>query len=165
MRRLFLLAACLLLTACAGVGSMVEKPRVSLAGIEIEGLGLFEQRFLVSLRITNPNDVSVTVEGVDFSLDLNGEHFASGMSREEVTLPRLGETEVKLKVTTRLGMLWKQLKALQSGERPLGYHLTGRLYAPWIPGGMPFERKDELPPLKRLVPGQKEKQPSPPIKL
>ncbi|SFN74865.1 LEA14-like dessication related protein [Formivibrio citricus] len=156
MRRLFLIMASLLLSACAGVGSIVEKPSVSLAGIEIEGLGLFEQRFLVSLRITNPNDVSVTMDGVDFNLDLNGEHFASGMSRETVTLPRLGETEVKLKVTTRLDMLWKQLKSLQNGERPLGYHLTGRLYAPWIPGGMPFERKDELPALKRFIPKQKE---------
>lgn len=154
MRRWLVVIVGLLLSACTGVGGMVEKPRVSLAGVEIEGLGLLEQQFLVSLRISNPNDIAVAINGVDFSLNLNGEHFASGMSREEVTLPRLGETVVKLKVTTRLDRLWKQLRSLQSGDKPLGYQLTGRLYAPWIPGGVSFERKDELPALKQLIPAQ-----------
>ncbi len=148
----------LLLSACAGVGSVVEKPRISLAGLDVEGMGLFEQRFAVVLRVSNPNDFSVTLDGVDFSLDLNGEHFASGMSREAVTLPRMGNATVKLRVTTRLDTLLKQARTLQSRDKPLGYQLTGKVYGAWIPGGIPFERKGELPALKKIIPGRGEKQ-------
>ena len=113
--------------------------------------GLFEQRFLVTLRVTNPNDDSVTIDGVEFNLELNGQHFASGVGNERITLPRMGDAQVKLSVTTNLGSLWKQLRALQGGK-PIGYRMAGKLYTPWLPGGIRFDRKGELPGLGEFLP-------------
>lgn len=151
MRRLLILCCVLMLAGCAGLGAL-EKPQVSLAGLELQEVGLFEQRFLVTLRVTNPNDRSVTVDGVEFALDLNGEQFASGVGSDKVTLPRRGEALVKLTVATSMGRVWRQLRALQSLSKPLAYRMTGKLYTPWIPGGMPFDKTGELPALNQIFP-------------
>ena len=151
MRQFFMLCSAILLAGCVGMGQL-EKPQVSLAGLELDEFGLFEQRFQVTLRVVNPNERAVTVNGVEFNLDLNGEHFASGVGHDAVTLPGLGEALVKLKVTTNLGGLWKQIRALQSLNKPLSYHMTGTLYAPWIPGGIAFDRQGELPALGQILP-------------
>lgn len=151
MRRILMLCCVLLLAGCAGLGNL-EKPQVSLAGLALDDFNLFEQRFRVTLRVTNPNDRSVTVDGVDFDLALNGEHFASGIGRDQVTLPRLGDALVTLKMTTNLSSLWKQIRTLQSTKKPLAYRMSGKLHAPWVPGGIPFDRKGELPALNEIFP-------------
>jgi LEA14-like dessication related protein len=150
MKRLLIVLFALLLSAC-GTTRLDQKPKVSLAGLELQEIGLFEQRFLVTLRVTNPNDDSVTIDGVEFKLELNDQHFASGVGKERITLPRMGDALVKLSVTTNLGSLWKQVRALQGGK-PIGYRMTGKLYAPWLPGGIPFDRKGELPGLGEFLP-------------
>lgn len=150
MKRLLIALLVLLLSAC-GTPGLDQKRKVALAGLEPQELGLFEQRFLVTLRVTNPNDASVTVDGVEFNLELNGQPFASGVGKERITLPRMGDAQVKLSVTTNLGSLWKQLRALQGGK-PIGYRMVGKLYTPWLPGGIPFDRKGELPGLGEFLP-------------
>lgn len=150
MRRVLVFCCVLLLAGCAGLGEL-KKPQVGLAGLALDEIGLFEQRFLVMLRVTNPNDDSVTIDGVEFKLELNDQHFANGVGKERITLPRMGDALVKLSVTTNLGSLWKQVRALQGGK-PIGYRMTGKLYAPWLPGGIPFDRKGELPGLGEFLP-------------
>lgn len=151
MRRFFMLCSALILTGCVGIGQL-EKPQVSLAGLELDKFGLFEQHFWVMLRVANPNERALAVDGVEFNLDFNGEYFASGVGHDKVTLPGLGEALVRLKVTTNLSSLWKQIRALQSLNKPLVYHMTGKLYAPWVPGGIAFDRKGELPALGQILP-------------
>ncbi len=153
MRRVLVFCCVLLLAGCAGLGEL-KKPQVGLAGLALDEIGLFEQRFLVTLRVTNPNDSSVTVDGVEFDLALNGEHFASGVGHDKVTLPRMGEALVKLQVRTNLSSLWRQIRALQSLNKPLAYRMTGKLHAPWVPGGIPFDRKGELPGLNEIFPDE-----------
>lgn len=152
MRRLILLGLAGLLVACTTLLGVPEKPKVALAGIVLEDLGLFEQRFQLALRVSNPNDTELTIDGLDFKLELNGKAFASGESREAVTLPRKGDVLVKLKVKTRLVGILDQIKLLQTGEKPLSYRMLGRLYTPWLPGGIAFERKGELPRMNQIFP-------------
>lgn len=149
MKRLLIILSALLLAACAGLGSLLEKPHVKLAGLELEQVKLLEQRFVVTLRVSNPNNVSVTIDGVDFDLFLNGGAVASGASREAVTLPSQGDAYVKIRVNTRLDQLWKQLRAQQKQGGPLNYEIKGRLHAGWLPGGLPFSRHGELKALSR----------------
>jgi len=151
MRRILMLCCALLLGGCVGLGEM-KKPQVALAGLALENFNLFEQHFLVTLRVTNPNDSSVTVDGVDFDLELNGEHFASGVGNDKVTLPRMGDALVNLKVSTNLSGLWRQIRIMQTTHKPLAYRVIGRLHAPWVPGGIPFDRKGELPALNEIFP-------------
>lgn len=157
MPRLLMFFVGLLLASCTGIRGMVEKPGVEFAGLEVQGMGLSEQNFLVTLRLSNPNDFSITLDGVDFTLSLNGEHFASGTSREAVTLPRLGEADVRVRITTRLDALRKLIRAQYKSGAQQEYQLNGRFYGAWVPAGVPFERKGVLPSLKKGLSGSKEK--------
>jgi LEA14-like dessication related protein len=77
-----------LLAACANLAGLSQKPEVSLAGLKLTQLGLFEQRFSLQLRIQNPNDVDLPIDGLTFDVELNGQPFLKGVSDKAVRVPR-----------------------------------------------------------------------------
>lgn len=151
IRYLVLLAAAAVLIACNAIPSHFEKPQVSLANISLAKFGLLEQQFVLTLRVTNPNDYEIPVNGLHVNVDINNQPFAQGVSNEKVTLPRLGEQIVKMTVTTNLNQVLKQFKSLQSADIKLPYRIYGKVYAPLVPAGVAFERKGELDGLSDLA--------------
>lgn len=153
MKKILTVATLALLSACTGIPTHFEKPQVNLAGLQIAELGLIEQKFIISLRVTNPNDISVPIDGLNLKLDVNGQPFATGVSNEKVTLPKLGETVVKINVTTNLSSILKQIKTLQK-DQALAYTVSGKLFVPLVPGGISFDRQGELPGLGEFLPAE-----------
>ncbi|ALP62981.1 MULTISPECIES: LEA type 2 family protein [Paraburkholderia] len=137
-RVLMLFAALLALGGCAGMfGS--NPLRVNVAGIEpLEGQGM-EMRFILKLRVQNPNEAPVDFNGVSVELDLNGKPFASGVSDQSGTVPRFGETVIGVPLTVPAFTVVRQAFAFadsaQSGQLP--YVLRGRL-AGGVTGGTRF---------------------------
>ncbi|WP_176054148.1 LEA/WHy family protein [Paraburkholderia caribensis] len=137
-RVLMLFAALLALGGCAGMfGS--NPLRVNVAGIEpLEGQGM-EMRFILKLRVQNPNEARVDFNGVSVELDLNGKPFASGVSDQSGTVPRFGETVIGVPLTVPAFTVVRQAFAFadsaQSGQLP--YVLRGRL-AGGVTGGTRF---------------------------
>ncbi len=135
---LMLFAALLALGGCAGMfGS--NPLRVNVAGIEpLEGQGM-EMRFILKLRVQNPNEAPVDFNGVSVELDLNGKPFASGVSDQSGTVPRFGETVTGVPLTVPAFTVVRQAFAFadsaQSGQLP--YVLRGRL-AGGVTGGTRF---------------------------
>ncbi|WP_051710019.1 LEA type 2 family protein [Andreprevotia chitinilytica] len=154
MIRRWLVLATLLLAACMNVPDHFEKPRVSLAGIELKEVGLLEQRFVLTLRLQNPNNISIPIDGLDAELSIADKPLAQGVLRQHVTLPALGEATVPIEVTANLPALIKAWRALQQRG---SYRLTGKLFVPLRPDGVPFDHTGELPMLNdvlnKLVPG------------
>lgn len=121
-------AVTLALDGCAGLFG-ADPLRVSVAGIEpIESQGM-EMRFNVKLRVQNPNDSTVSFNGVSLDLELNGKPFASGVSDQGGTVPRFGETVVTVPLTVPAFAAVRQAFAFagaaQSGQVP--YVLRGKL--------------------------------------
>jgi hypothetical protein len=86
------------LAGCAGLG-VREPVNVSVVGMEpLPGQGM-EGRFLVKLRVQNPNDRPIDYDGVSLELDLRGSRLATGFSDERWTVPRFGETFVQVPVS------------------------------------------------------------------
>lgn len=152
-RRAGLIAFSLLLLA--GCGGLAQKPEVSLAGLDLVELGLFEQRFVMKLRIRNPNDSDLKIDGLFFDVELNGLHFAKGLSDKPVSVPRMGEALLEVRATSNLGSVLRQLRELQKGGRDrIDYRLSGRINIDGL-GSIPFDRRDELQmPLFDLLPGK-----------
>ena len=116
----------LALSACATLTARLEPPRVSLAGLELTELGVFEQRYRLRLRVQNPNDVALPITGMAFRLDLNEREFAHGVSDGKVTVPAFGEAELDVTVTSTLAGLVDQLQRLGRGESDrFAYRLSG----------------------------------------
>jgi len=144
MKRLFCCLLLAVLAACAGLSGLSQKPEISLAGLDLLELGLFEQRFAFRLRIRNPNDVALPISGLTFAVDLNGQPFASGLSDKAVTVPRFGEAVLDVTATSNLGSVLRQLRELQKGGRErVDYRLSGRVMVDGL-GALPFERKGEI---------------------
>ncbi len=126
---------------CTQLAGIKQNPDITLAGIELVELGLLEQRFILKLRIQNPNDVALPINGMTFDVELNGAAFAKGLSDKVVTVPRMGEMVMEVKAISNLGAVWKQWGELQkSSPDRVSYRLFGRLFLKGL-GSIPFERK------------------------
>jgi LEA14-like dessication related protein len=142
----------LLLLVSAGCASMatLEAPEVQLTRIQVlEPLpGSLEQRFEVGLRVINPNNRAVTVDGLDFELDLNERRLARGVSNQRFELPRLGEAETSILVTTSVLDVLRQAMALGSRpDAPMDYRLRGRLHlGSGFVRSIPFDHRGLLTP-------------------
>jgi LEA14-like dessication related protein len=133
------------LGACAALTQKLEPPRVSLSGLEPEEFGLFEQRYLLRLRVQNPNDVELPIAGMDFHLYLNDEEFASGVSDQEVTVPAFGERLVEARVTSSLSGIIGQLRRMSRAEsQTFSYRLAGNVKLLNRSMKYPFDYRGEI---------------------
>ncbi|MGD9510449.1 MAG: LEA type 2 family protein, partial [Geminicoccaceae bacterium] len=96
-RRLSLLGF-LALAACASLTGR-EPLSVDVAGIEPLPSEGMEGRFLVKLRVQNPNETPVDFDGVSLRLDVRGQRLATGVSDARGTVPRFGETVLAVPVS------------------------------------------------------------------
>jgi LEA14-like dessication related protein len=115
----------------------------------VEGSPL-EQRIQVDLRILNPNDASISANGMQLRLDVNGARLARGVSDAYFTVPRLGEATTHIVATTTLFDLAKQIVVMSAGDKQtFRYVLDGDIY---LTDGGPFARsvsfhnEGEFPP-------------------
>lgn len=148
LRRVFAvgaLAALLLSAGCAGFGSRLEPPKLSVVGVEIVRGDLFEQRFKARMRVQNPNDRSIAVRGVSYTLQIGGEELGRGLSGSSFTVPALGEAEFDMLVTANLaGTVMRLLERARSNGLPdsLSYRLRGEVkLAEGLVRTIPFDEK------------------------
>ncbi|MGI9499193.1 MAG: LEA type 2 family protein [Geminicoccaceae bacterium] len=133
------------LSACGGLSvPKAEQPDVSLAGLSFGEAGLFEQGFILELRVKNPNDFDIPVDALNFALDVNGAPFAQGLRNEDFTLPASAEIVVPIQVAIATNDLIERVAAIGTGRR-LEYRLTGAAEInSWFSGPVPFERAGKL---------------------
>ena len=149
LTRLATLGLCIGAAGCASVQPL-ETPQLKVTSFEVleHRQDSLEQRFAVGLRVINPNNRDISVDGLDFSLDLNGRRLASGVSDRGFELPRLGEAETTVVVTTSLfDVLGQALRIGKQADQPMEYRLRGRLHL----GGLlrpsiPFDHSGQFTP-------------------
>jgi LEA14-like dessication related protein len=129
------------MNGCASWFVKEEPPEVVVTNVTpLEG-SAFEQRLRVDLRIRNPNDFDLTVTGIDFRLDLNGNRLARGLSNTEVRVPRLGDAVLAVDTSTSTFEVLRQLLTLTT-TRSVSYAITGVLHL--HEGRLPFENSGVL---------------------
>jgi LEA14-like dessication related protein len=139
------LLAGIFLGACATLSPYKDSPRVSLVSIQPQEMGMLEQRFALQLRILNPNDVAIPVEGLSYAIEINDREFAYGVSRQSVEIPAFGEALLDVEVASNLLNVMQQLQALHSETRnSMAYRLTGKISLANSPGSLPFDYSGEL---------------------
>jgi LEA14-like dessication related protein len=142
--RAVFLAGVLALVGCAGMGQQVEPPEVFVVGLEPLPGGNLEGRFRIDLRIQNPNDFELEIDGLDFDLHLNGVRLTRGLSDEVVRIPRLGEAVVEVTATTTVFDLVRQVINVPSLEG-MEYQVSGRVFLSDPPRGpVEFHRSGRL---------------------
>ena len=104
----------------------MKEPKVSLAGLNIKDLNPLSPSFLVRLKVDNPNDLDVNLDGADVALALNGRPVAAGVSRSPLVLKKLGSSEMDVEVTANTMSAIQQFLILQT-KSTLDYQVTGNL--------------------------------------
>jgi LEA14-like dessication related protein len=113
---------------CAGLGTKLETPRVSVVGIRALEASLFEQRLQVRLRVQNPNALEIPVRGLDVNMEVAEEPFAEGSTAREFTVPARGEAEFDMFVTAHAATALLRVAGASREERErIGYRLRGKL--------------------------------------
>lgn len=143
MKRWLVLAFAMALAACSGLPYNAKPPKVSVAEVDVRSLGLFEQRFDVGLRVSNPNDFDLGIEALEFELELNGRAFAKGLTRVSALIPATSSTVMRVDAVTQSRDLLKQIKALSPDLLKAGvpYRIFGRVKTDKSSNWIPFDRK------------------------
>lgn len=142
LKTVFLLVAAGLV-ACTPA---LHKPEVTLTGIELLGLGLSEQQFVMKLRVINPNALELPVEELQFDIEIEGRHFAHGTTTAPVTIPGNGEATLDIMALSRLGNLSKPVReALKEGRTQLAYRLAGQAELGKGIGRVPLTKSGTIP--------------------
>lgn len=136
--RLLLLILALCLPGCSILGWQrpLEAPEVRLVSIEKAKARWLSQRFILHMRLTNPNARALPVRQVRYSLRLEGITLAEGSERTWFSIPANGSGNYQVEVHTSL---WQHVKPLarllkQHAGEPLNYTLTVHLRTGFIFG-------------------------------
>ncbi|HYQ72592.1 MAG TPA: LEA type 2 family protein [Gammaproteobacteria bacterium] len=136
-----ILLCALFLAGCASLQPYAEMPRVSLVSIKPQDMQMLEQRFMLELRIQNPNSVAIPVEGLSYALEINQREFAYGVSQQEVSIPPYGEALLQVEVVSNLLNVMRQLQQLAgtAGGHGLEYRLRGKIGVAGVRRALPFD--------------------------
>jgi len=118
------------LTGCATtIENLVKTPEVKLSNVQVVGLGLKSQTFLLSFDVRNPNAFSLPVRSVSYGVKLDGQRFASGETPSEFSVPANSGTQFAISVDLDLLQTAPQLLSIvrQSALRDVSYELEGTL--------------------------------------
>lgn len=129
-RLLALLAAFTGLGACETLPeNLIEQPEIALRDVQVVGLGLNAQTFLLSFDISNPNPFPLPVKHVSYGVKLDGMRFATGSTPSEISVPADGATQFSISVELDLLNTAPALLSIvrEGVRREVPYELQGEL--------------------------------------
>jgi LEA14-like dessication related protein len=110
--------------------------------------GALEQRVRIDLRLQNPNDRQLVVQGMRVDLELNGQRLARGVSNTRFTIPALGEATTSITTSTSLFDLARQATVLP-GRTTMDYALSGELFVEGLAGSVKFRQHGRIGAVNR----------------
>jgi LEA14-like dessication related protein len=106
---------------------------------------LFEQVFDMELRVMNPSDKELVINGLVFDLEVNGQPFARGVSNQGFTVGPFASHVLQVEAITTLANLLRQIVQAQKGEfSGFTYRLKGHFYSHSSTLRIPFDESGEF---------------------
>lgn len=120
-----LIVLCLLcLTACNPLAKF-QSPSVQLSNLVVLEREGFEQRFLLKLKVTNPNKMRLPIQGLLYQVRLNGFDLFSGNAANLPDINALTDTYIEIPVSVNLISAGAVLATLLVNENPkINYQLN-----------------------------------------
>ena len=142
MKAMPLLVAAGLMSGCSLFVPKFAAPQLSVVSVELTKSALWEQRLKVRMRVQNPNDRTLPVKGLTYTMDLAGQEFASGVSGASFVVPAKGEAEFDMNVTANMaGALFKILGRGNDGGDAVEYRIRGKVsLSEGLLRSIPFEQ-------------------------
>jgi len=142
MRAIVAVTAVALLTGGCALAPRLTTPTLTIVGVKLEASDLLAQRLKVRVHVQNPNDRTLPIKAIEYTLDVDGQPFATGDSAASFVVPALGEAEFDMNVTTNVaGTLVRLLARPSEARASVPYRLAGKisLSEGWLQS-IPFEQ-------------------------
>lgn len=136
----------LLVSGCASLSTPMDPPNVSLdsfSSLPAEGGG---PRFLIKLRVQNPNEQKLDIVGVSYGIELAGQEVLTGVSNDIPVIDGYSEGVVSLEASLKLLQMLRLLASLgQTEADELTYRFTAKID---FKGLIPTQRVEEVGQIK-----------------
>ena len=127
-RILICLLALSLLSACATLDPDYEKPTVMMTSFHAVPTGGVMPDFEVGLRIINPNPEPLNLQGVVYSISLQGHELVKGVGKDYAPIEGYSEGNITLSASANLLQGIQFLADMaQSGDKQLEYEFEAKL--------------------------------------
>jgi LEA14-like dessication related protein len=125
-------------SGCALVPKL-QTPKFSIVDIEVHQANFLEQQLRVRVRVENPNDRSLPVQGISYTVYVGGQQFATGASDAGFLVPALGTAEFNMDVTANVAGALLAILGKPRGQA-IEYRMKGKveLSGGWL-RSVPFE--------------------------
>jgi LEA14-like dessication related protein len=136
-----------LLSVLAGCSLFVhwQTPTLSVVRIQLGHSDLFQQHLQVRMSVYNPNERELPVEGLSYSLEVNGEEVAHGESGASFVVPARGDAEFDMNVTANAAAALLRMFA-RGNAAPVAYRIHGKVQlSSGLLRSVPFDQQGELP--------------------
>lgn len=116
------------LSGCAGLTYHADPLNVTLTNIQLLDAQLLEQEYLLTLRVQNTNDSPLVINGLSYTLDINGNEFAKGVNNQQNHILPFSEKLIQVSLISSTFNAIKQLKILNNKSKPsFSYRLKGKV--------------------------------------
>ncbi|MGA7538570.1 MAG: LEA type 2 family protein [Steroidobacteraceae bacterium] len=140
IRSVALVLLAIAVSGCALVPKL-QTPKFSIVDIEVHRANFLEQQLRVRVRVENPNDRSLPVQGISYTVYVGGQQFATGASAAGFLVPALGTAEFNMDVTANVAGALLAMLGKPRGQA-IEYRMKGRveLSHGWL-RSVPFEER------------------------
>jgi LEA14-like dessication related protein len=114
--------------------------------IQVLEVRALEAVLRIELRVMNVNDIEVEIKGIDCELEINGKHFASGVTDQKTKIPSYGTTVVPMVVYSSVLDVIRGVLGVKEKEK-IEYKISGRLHLEddiMVPSFIRFQSDGEL---------------------
>lgn len=145
MRQLSYLTAFLsaaLLGGCALLVPKLSPPTLAIVNVQLLKSDLWEQHLKVRVRVDNPNNRTLPIKGLSYTIEVSGQEFASGVSGASFVVPANGEAEFDMNVTANMAGALFKLLGRGGGSEAIEYRITGKVsLSEGLLRTVPFEQR------------------------
>ena len=134
---------------CAGLGEIVQEPRLRFQRVTPTAFSLGGARFNFDFEVTNPNPLGLRLSQVTYQLALNRRPLISGEVDEGIALPARGSAPLSIPMSLAFKDLVAAMGAIGNSPK-LPYQLSGKVFVG--PLAIPYSVKGdlELPRLPKI---------------
>lgn len=111
---------------------LLKKPEVHLKSIQVKKIKNLEAVFSVTLEVYNPNFIPFNVKHIDCDVEIAGQHIASAVSDEKISIPAHGTGIVPLEINSNsfdlISVIIKLLiPGSETGKKQIDYNIQGKI--------------------------------------
>lgn len=135
------------LTSCAILSPSIEAPKVTLETLEMLPPTGMSQRFDIGLRMSNPNDRPIKINGIAYTLALNGYKLVDGVGNNVPEVAAFSEVSFTVQASTNLFEAVRFINSFLAGDgaEQLDYRLKADLAIAGLPMRVSVEEAGKVP--------------------